>query len=112
LEDVIAYVSCGRSWFYEAFKDGSDEMDNIKSLLAENKITTKVKMRKKWEDSENATLQMGLMKLIGTDEEAHRLNGTRQNIDHTTKGESINDVSGLSTDELIKRAKAVKKISE
>jgi hypothetical protein len=85
LEDVIAYITCGRSWFYENFKDGMDKMDNIKEALEVNRVNTKVKMRKKWEDSENATLQIGLMKLISTDEEAHRLNGTKQ--EHKLSGE-------------------------
>lgn len=31
-------------------------------------------------------------------------------IDHTTKGESLNDISKLTTEELIKRAEAAKKI--
>jgi hypothetical protein len=44
-------------------------------------------MRKKWYDSDNATLQMGLMKLIATPEEHKRL-ATNFN-DHTTNGESI-----------------------
>lgn len=38
--------------------------------------------------------------------------GDRQHIDHTTKGESLNDLSKLSTDELIKRAGAVKDIND
>ena len=34
-----------------------------------------------------------------------------EKVDHTTKGESINDLSKLSTDELIQRAEAIKSIS-
>lgn len=102
IEDVVAYVSCGRSTFYELFPDGSDELDAIKELTSKNKITTKVKMRKNWLDSDNATLQMGLMKIISTDEEAHRLNGSRTQTDITTKGEAIStiDYSKLSTEAL------------
>lgn len=36
----------------------------------------------------------------------------KQEIDHTTKGESLNDISKLSTAELLERAKAVKKLNE
>ncbi len=102
IEDVVAYVSCGRSTFYDMFPDGSDELDAIKELTSNNKITTKVKMRKNWLDSDNATLQMGLMKIISTDEEAHRLNGSKTQTDITTKGEAVSsiDYSKLSTEAL------------
>jgi hypothetical protein len=45
----------------------------------------KVSMRDKWYHSDNATLQIGLMKLISEDNEAHRLNGTKQEIKHEQK---------------------------
>jgi hypothetical protein len=38
--------------------------------------------------------------------------GDKVDIDHTTKGESLNDVGKMSTEELLQRAKAVKDISE
>jgi hypothetical protein len=41
-------------------------------LLEENKIALKVSMRKKWFDSDNATLQMGLYKLCSNTTE-HKL---------------------------------------
>lgn len=69
-------------------------------------------MYNKWFKSENPTLQIGLMKLISTEEEAHRLNGTSQKIDHTTKGESIKDdidYSKLSIDTLKELKAATKK---
>ena len=34
----------------------------------------------------------------------------KQEVDHTTKGESLNDVSQLSTEELVDRAKAISKL--
>jgi hypothetical protein len=39
-------------------------------------------MRNKWYKSESATLQIALMKMIATEDEAHRLNGSRQEIKH------------------------------
>lgn len=85
IEDVIAYIPISKPTFYDYFKVDSNEFNNIKEALDNNRINTKVKMRKKWEDSDNATLQIGLMKLISTDEEAHRLNGTKQ--EHKLSGE-------------------------
>ena len=79
IEDIIAYISCSRATFYN---HGLDKLDSIKDALAKNKINVKVSMRNKWYKSENATLQVALMKMIATDDEAHRLNGSRQEIKH------------------------------
>tara|TARA_R110000868_G_scaffold404612_1_gene682960 strand:- start:165 stop:530 length:366 start_codon:yes stop_codon:yes gene_type:complete len=80
IEDIIPFLPCSRSTFYDLFPDKSDELDTIKDLLSENKINMKVSMRSKWYQSDNPTLQVALMKIISTDEEAHRLNGTKQEI--------------------------------
>lgn len=93
IEDVIAYLPCSKPTFYDYFKVDSNEFNNIKRELESNRIATKVKLRKKWEDSQSAPLQIGLMKLLGTEEEVDRLNGSKQKIDHTTNGESINIIS-------------------
>jgi len=79
IEDVVVYVSCSRATFYN---HGLDKLDTIKDALSKNKINIKVSMRNKWYQSENATLQVALMKMIATDDEAHRLNGSRQEIRH------------------------------
>ena len=79
IEDVVAYVSCSRATFYN---HGLDKLDAIKDALSKNKIDIKVSMRNKWYKSESATLQVALMKMIATDDEAHRLNGSRQEIRH------------------------------
>jgi len=79
IEDVVAYVSCSRATFYN---HGLDKLDTIKDALSKNKINIKVSMRNKWYKSESATLQVALMKMIATDDEAHRLNGSRQEIKH------------------------------
>ena len=50
----------------------------------------KISMRTKWYESDNATLQIGLMKLIADDDEAHRLNGTKREVKHDTTDKEIN----------------------
>ena len=50
----------------------------------------KISMRDKWYKSENATLQVCLMKLIADEDEAHRLNGTKREIKDTTVDKEIN----------------------
>ena len=69
VEDVIAFLPCSTPTFYEHFPVGSNELKSIKEELNRNKITIKTNMRKKWYDSDNATLQVALMKIIATDEE-------------------------------------------
>jgi len=83
IDDVVGELPISRSTFYNWFPEESDELDNIKELLHKNKVKTKAGMRRNWLKSENPTLQVALMKLLATDEEAHRLNGTRQSIEHS-----------------------------
>lgn len=75
-EDVIAYLGIGRNTFYDHFPIDSNNYDIIKRELDNNKVAIKTSMRKKWYDSDNATLQVALMKLISTDEERKKLSNT------------------------------------
>lgn len=103
IEDIVAFLPISKQTFYQFFPIDSDEIDELKDLLNQNRVEIKVSMRSKWYKSENATLQLALMKLIGTDEEAHRLNGSSQKIDATTNGKDINTIinlgSGIKPDE-------------
>ena len=76
IDDVVGLLPISKPTFYSFFSIDSDELNNIKSLLDKNRISMKSNMRKKWYQSENATLQVALMKLIATDDEAARLSGT------------------------------------
>lgn len=76
IEDIIAMLGIAKPTFYEHFKVGTNELNHLKELLNQNRVETKSSMRKKWFESDNATLQVALMKIIGTEEEAHRLNGS------------------------------------
>ena len=73
VEDIIAFLPCSKSSFYDFFSDGSDELDILKELLEQQRVTLKVGMRSKWYKSDNATLQVSLMKLICTDDERRKL---------------------------------------
>jgi hypothetical protein len=88
VEEVVAFLPIAKKTFYEWFPIDSDESNELKGLIETNKISLKTSMRKKWYDSDNATLQMGLMKLIASPEEHKKLS---QNFtDHTTDGQTIN----------------------
>ena len=66
IEDVCAMIGIAKSTYYDHFKEGSDDSNELNTILNENKISLKVSLRKKWFDSDNATLQMALYKLCST----------------------------------------------
>ena len=80
-EEVPAMMGISKQTYYN---HGLDKMDEVKDAIYNNRVTIKVGQRKKWYDSEIASLQIALAKLIGTDEEVHRLNGSRQEIKQET----------------------------
>lgn len=89
IEDIIAFIPCSKFYFYDAFPVDSNEYNNLKSLLEENKVKTKSAIRSKLFKSNKAAELLALYRLICTKEEHQLLN--QQYIDHTTKGEVIND---------------------
>lgn len=68
IEQVIAFLPITKPTFYDYFKVDSDEFNVIKTILDNNRIEVSSAMYKKWYDSDNATLQVSLMKIIGSDE--------------------------------------------
>ncbi len=72
IKDVVAFIPCSRSTFYDYFPDGSDELDTLKEMLEQNKIKTKSSIRAKLYKSEKAAELLALYRLICTPEE-HRL---------------------------------------
>ncbi len=85
LEDVIAGLPCSSATF---FNYELERLESIKEGIIQNRQNKKKKLRAKWDTNDNPTLQIALYKLIGSDKELSKLTG--QHIDHTTKGESIN----------------------
>ncbi len=84
VEDLLCELPIGKTAFYGK---KLNEVNDIKNLLEENKTAEKRKMRKKWMQSDNPTLQLAYYKLIANKEEYERLN--TQKFDHTSKGESV-----------------------
>lgn len=87
IEDIVAFLPCGKTTFYEFFPPDTNEMNELKGLLETNRTELKVSMRSKWYKSNAPALQMALMKLIATPEELKKL--SMQYNDHTTGGEKI-----------------------
>jgi hypothetical protein len=77
IEDVVCLLPISKQTFYEFFKVESNELDTIKELLDKNKIEIKNGLRNKWYNGNNPLTQMALYKLIGTEEEYHRIASTK-----------------------------------
>ncbi len=83
---VVAYLPCTEKTL---FNQELQELQSIKEAIEANRINAKVRSLNRWEESENATLQIAFYKLIADDEEADRLNGTRQKVDLTSNGKEV-----------------------
>lgn len=85
IDEVCAYLPCSMSTFYERKLEKSEV---IKDALTKNRVSKKLSLRTNWEESTNATLQMGLYKLLATPEELAAL--SMQNVDIKSNGKTIN----------------------
>tara|TARA_R110000787_G_scaffold197306_1_gene308635 strand:+ start:596 stop:958 length:363 start_codon:yes stop_codon:yes gene_type:complete len=79
IEHLVAYLPCCKRTFYEL---KLHESPTIKKEIELTRISRKTKMLSKWIDSEVPSLQIAAMKMISEEHEAHRLNGSRQEIKH------------------------------
>jgi hypothetical protein len=73
IEDIIAYLPCGKTAFYEHFPNETNNYKKMLEALEKNRTELKVSMRSKWYKSNAPALQMALMKLIATPEELRKL---------------------------------------
>lgn len=87
IEDIVAFIPCSKPTFYDFFPVDSNELNNLKTLLEENKVKTKSAIRAKLFKSAKAAELLALYRLICTKEEHQLLN--QQYIDHTSGGDKI-----------------------
>ena len=88
IEHVVAYLPCNKKTFY-AHK--LHESNAIKKEIEENRVSKKVALLNNWITPDAApVLQIAAMKMISSNDEAHRLNGTRREIKHDTTDKEIN----------------------
>lgn len=80
IQDVIDLLPISKDTFYRFFPKGSDEYDAIKEKLEENKVNTKIELRRKMQKSSNPANLLALYKLICSDEE--RKNLSMKHIEH------------------------------
>ena len=100
IQDVIALTGVSKDTFYNHFPIDSDESYTINNNLSENRIATKIDIRKKLGKSGRAAELIALYKLLATPEERKAL--SMQHVDHTTDGDKIGTFSGMSTEDLTK----------
>ena len=91
IQDVVDFLPITRQTFYRYFPLESEEMQEIKKLIDENKISIKSNLRAKWYNSDNATLQLALYRLTANEDEHRMLN--QRYIDHTSGGDKITTVN-------------------
>ena len=82
VEDIVAFLPISKKTFYEFFPLESNESNELKELLEQNRTELKVSMRSKWYKSNAPTLQMALMKLIATPEELRKLSMQHSEIEN------------------------------
>lgn len=90
VEEVIAYLPISKPTFYDYYPKDSNDFNELKRVINDNKIDIKQGLREKWYESDNATLQMALYKLTAREEERKKL--AMSYVDNTTKGEKINGI--------------------
>jgi hypothetical protein len=87
IEDIVAWLPCSKTYFYDAFPLDSDEYNTLKGMLETNKTKTKSAIRSKLFKSNKASELLALYRLIATTEEHQKLN--QSYVDHTSKGDKI-----------------------
>lgn len=83
LEEVWLFLGITRT---TAFNYELNKNDEIKEAVQKEKIKVKKKLRRRWRDSDNATLQIAEFKLCSDDEELARLNTQKVNADIAVTG--------------------------
>lgn len=96
VEDIVSFLPIAKKTFYEYFPIDSNECNELKELLEQNRVELKVSMRSKWYKSNAPALQMALMKLIATPEELKKLSmsyNENQSLDEHGKPASSQNVT-------------------
>lgn len=83
LEEVWLFMGITRT---TAFNYQLNTVDEIKEAVLQEKIKVKKKLRRRWRDSDNATLQIAEFKLCSDDDELARLNTQKVNADVNVTG--------------------------
>jgi hypothetical protein len=91
---VVAYIPCSNTTFYER---NLNKSDILKEEVYKNRIERKLALVNKMEESDSASAQIAVLKLLADEEEFNRLAGSQ--IDHTTKGQAVTGFEIVAPDE-------------
>jgi hypothetical protein len=95
IKELASFLPISRQSFYN---HGLDKFDSIKDSMERIKTSTANELRIKWKNSDNATLQVALMKLVASDEDRKRLATSYM---ETKQKHTTVDLSELSTDDIV-----------
>ena len=94
IEDIVAHLPISKTTFY-AWK--LNESDELKELLEQNKVKTKIQLRKNWLGSSNATLNIALYKLLANEQERKVLSDRGEEAIEDLPEIKINVISNRAT---------------
>jgi len=97
IEDIVAFLPCGKTYFYDTFSTDSEEMNILKGMLEQNKIKTKSSIRAKLYKGSKSSELLALYRMICTGEERQTLN--QQYIESRVKVETEPPLFNLTDDE-------------
>ena len=83
ITEVAAFLPIALSTFYEK---GLEKSERIKDAIANERLCLKAKLKKKWAESDNATLQVALFKIIADEQEWMRLSSKRHEVNTDNTG--------------------------
>ena len=75
-------MNIARATFYN---NELDKLDSIREAIDKNKSRNKRRVRNKWQESDNPTLQIAWYRLVADEEETARLNSARLELEHSGK---------------------------
>ena len=90
IEDIVAFLPLSKPTFYDFFPLDSNELNDIKGMLEENKIKVKVSIRSKLHKGNKAPELIALYKLICTDAERKALSMQQIEVEGISPKVSIN----------------------
>lgn len=82
IKDLAVEMNIARSTVYY---NELDKSDIIKEAMERNKSSSKRKVRNKWQNSDNATLQIAWYRLMADEDETARLNSAKLELEHSGK---------------------------
>ena len=91
IEDIVAFLPCGKTAFYDHFPNDSNGYKTMFQALEKNRTEIKTSLRSKWYKSNAPALQLALYKLIASPEEHRSLQMNYQDV--TSEGKQVNIIS-------------------